>query len=223
MPPLRPARRAGRAPRAAAHQRRAPADPGRGADRHEHGLAAGHRARLVWRRRSPRRVLLGDRRVAPQRHAGRADPLGAVARSLLGRFEPQALLCTDPTRSRCRSSAGSCSAGRSRSPSTRRATIWVWRPSGNGPTGHRPHHALPARAVLHRHPVGGAARPSCPAPGLATRLVSQAAADLRRYPGRRTATDLEGAGFPCPGSPTTVAKLPPALREGIAYALCHAA
>src|SRR3954465_7382529 len=65
--------------RAAADQGRAPADPGRGARRQNHPLAAGDRARLVRRGRARCGNLLGDRRLAPQRHAGRADPLGTAA------------------------------------------------------------------------------------------------------------------------------------------------
>ena len=68
--------------RAAADQGRAPADPGRGAGQQDHSMAAGHRTRLVWRGRPRRGDLLGHRRLAPQRPASRADPLGAAARSL---------------------------------------------------------------------------------------------------------------------------------------------
>ena len=57
-------------------------------------MAARDRARLVWRGRPRRGDLLRHRRLAPRRPAGGADPLGAAARPRR-RFDPQALLCTD--------------------------------------------------------------------------------------------------------------------------------
>ena len=51
--------------RAATDQGRPPADPGRGAGRQGHRVAARHRARLVWRGRARRGGLLRHRRLAP--------------------------------------------------------------------------------------------------------------------------------------------------------------
>ena len=103
--PLRP----GAAPptwhkRAASHQRQAPGEPVRRARRSSHGLAARHRAGLVWRRRAHGRDQHQHRRLAPQRDARRPSgkPEGfprirwALIRDPLRRFDPQALLCTDP-------------------------------------------------------------------------------------------------------------------------------
>jgi hypothetical protein len=69
-----------RHPRPPPDQGRAPADPGRGAGREGDAVAAGHRAWLVRRGRPRRGNLLGHRRLAPCRLAGRADPLGTAAR-----------------------------------------------------------------------------------------------------------------------------------------------
>ena len=103
-----------------------------------HALAAGHRARLVRRGRARRRDLL------------RPPPSGATraCRSCRSVGCCCAIPCTASTRrpcsapippaSRCRSSAGSSSAGRWRSPSARCATISASRPSASGRTGRSP-------------------------------------------------------------------------------------
>ena len=210
--------------RAAPDQGRAPADPGRGAGRQDHTMAAGHRARLVRRGRPRRGDLLGHRRLAPQRPAGRADPLGAAARSL------PALRSAGPALHRPGAGAAAdrplvrpALAARSHLPRGARP------PRRRDPAsvvgqGHRPHHAMPARAVLDRHPAGVAPRRPCPAPGLVQRLVPQAAADLRRHASPQYDGQIwSEQGFVMSRQSVDAAKLPPALREGIAYALCHAA
>ena len=72
------------------------------------------------------------------RPAGRADPLGAAARSPATASTRRP--CSAPTwpASRCRSSAGSSSAGSWKSPSARCATTSASRPSASGRTGPSP-------------------------------------------------------------------------------------
>ena len=55
------------------------------------------------------------------------------------------------------------------------------------------------------------------------RLVPQTAPDLRRCPRRGPAAAVARAGFADVPAPSEATKLRPALRHGIAYALCHAA
>ena len=91
--------------------------------------------------------------------------------------------CSAPTwrRSRCRSSAGSSSAGSWKSPSARCATTSASRPSASGRT--RPSPApRPACSGCSRSSPCWPSRLGCRArvPGLSDRLVPQAAADLRR-------------------------------------------
>ena len=183
--------------RTPADQGRAPADPGRGA-----GRPRPRRWQRVtvpdWYGEGERIVEIGSghRRLAPQRPAGRADPLGAAARSLQALRPAGPALHRPARRSRCRSSAGSSSAGSSKSPSARCATTSASRPSGSGRT--RPSPApRPACSGCSRSSTLLACPPRPPyqAPGLGQRLVPQAAANLRRQPRRSTTRDLERAGF----------------------------
>jgi hypothetical protein len=83
--------------RAASEERTPPPHPGRGVGKPAHALAAPDRPGLVWRGRPGGRNLFRDRRVV---HPG-LPPL-PIRRVLLRdprrRFDPQALLCTDPAR-----------------------------------------------------------------------------------------------------------------------------
>ena len=157
----------------------------------DHSMAAGHRTWLVWRGRPHRGDLLGHRRLAPQRPASRANPLGAAARSL------PALRSAGPALHRPGTGAAAdhplvrpALATRSHFPRCTRS------PGRRDPAavvgqGHRSHYAMPARAVLDCRPVGVAPRRPCQDPGLDQRMVPQAAADLRRQPRRSTTGDLE--------------------------------
>jgi len=140
--------------RATADQGRSPAEPLHHSGRRAHPLEAGHRARLVWRGRAGHRVLLRHGRRAPCRPAARADPPFAGARAsdpLRDRIDASGIdgcccatlsavssrrLCCAPIwgATRCKSCAGSSSAGRWKSPSVRYAIIPVSRPSGSGRT-----------------------------------------------------------------------------------------
>src|SRR5215213_4635892 len=61
--------------------------------------------------------------------------------------------------------------------------------------GDRPHHALPARAVLDRGLARHTAGPPRTPAGLGHGLVPQGAPDLLRHPRRGAAPDLDRAGF----------------------------
>ncbi len=65
---------------APSNKRQARGEPVRCAGRPGHGLAARHRAGLVWRRRARHRDQHQHRRLAPWRDAHRSDPLGADPR-----------------------------------------------------------------------------------------------------------------------------------------------
>jgi DDE superfamily endonuclease len=113
------------------------------------------------------------------------------------RFDPQALLCTDPAQEPLQ--VVQWFVQRWQLEVTFREVrdhLGVgWRhclqPASVVGQGNRPHHAMPARAVLGRHPAGISPRLPCPGPGLGQRLVPQAAADLCRHPCRSTTCDLE--------------------------------
>ena len=210
--------------RAAAHQGRAPADPRRRAGGRGHALAAGHRARLVRRGRARRRDLLRHRRLAPCRPAGRADPLGAAARSPADASTRRPCSAPIPPASRCRSSAGSSSAGRWRSPSARCATISASRPSASGRTGPSPA-PRPACSRLFSI-VTLLAHASTAAPAQRSAPMLGTASRGRPSPTPSPLSDgSSGASrvCSCQGDSPRSRKLRPALRHGIAYALCHAA
>jgi hypothetical protein len=114
-------------------QGRPASHPHQGAGRPRHDLVPRHYPRLVWRRRQDRRDLLRHGRLASW-----GMPIVPIRWVLLRdpqrRFDPQALLCTDLARSRSRSSPGSSSDGRWRSPSARCATTLASRPAVSGRT-----------------------------------------------------------------------------------------
>jgi hypothetical protein len=91
--------------------------------------------------------------------------------------------------------------------------------------GDSPHHALPARLFSVVTLLADPPRPSLPALQVsAAAWYPQAAPDLQPTPSPAGATPaLVRAGFAHVTAFTEPAKLRPALREGIAYALCHAA
>src|SRR3954454_19379669 len=176
--------------RAAAYQRRTPAEPLRGAAGWQHMLAAGGHARLVWGAGARGRDLFSYRHLAPCRLAGPTNPLGAAARSA-ATLRPAG---TALHRSRLRPATGRALVRptladgghlpRGARPSRRRNPASVVGPR------HRPHHALPARPVLDRDTARCAPRPPRPLSGLHRCLVPQTAADLRRRPRRCPAAVL---------------------------------
>src|SRR3954470_6148003 len=117
--------------------------------------------------------------TAVWRHAGLPVlPIRWVLlRDLQHRFDPQALLCTDPARDPLqivrwfiqRWQVEVTFRPRGARPSRRRDPAPVVGPR------HRPHHALPARAVLDRDPACGTPRPSHPLGRLYRRLAPQGA------------------------------------------------
>ena len=147
-----------------------------------------------------------------------------LLRDPCGRFAPQALLCTDLRRSRCRSYAGS-SRRWQLEVTFREARDHLGRrdPAPVVRSGHRPHHALPARPVLPRRPAGSS--PQTTAPG----AVASSAWYRKPQPTfadtlaavRRQIWAEQGLLTSRPLSRDR--KTPAALREGIAYALCYAA
>ncbi len=165
-------------------------------------------------------ALLGHRRVAPRRPAGRADPPGAGARSDRpvraagsAMHRPGLRAGADPALVRpALADRGHVPKDQS-SPGRRNPASMV------GP-GHRTHHAMPARVVFHRDPTGGA-----PRAGSATTTAwyrkqcptfSDTLAAVRRHIWREQ-------GLLMSRRQTNTTKPQPALQRAMADALCHAA
>lgn len=155
--------------------------------------------------------------MAVLRDAGRADPLGARARSR------PTLRASGPALHRPRSRAGqghvvvrAAMERRGYLPGSPRLSRHRAPASVFG-HGDRPHDALPARPVLNRHSVGCTATGPSAAGGRDGRIVPQATPDLRRCPSRGPLRDLAPAGFRDITTPTPSDKtpLPPASALGL--------
>jgi hypothetical protein len=101
------------------------------------------------------------------------------------RFDPQALLCTDLAQQPLQILRWFTQRWQLevtfREARDHLGVGWkhCFQPAAVVRSGHRPHHALPARPVLRRDPASQSPPPSCPSPSLSCRLVQQAAAHLR--------------------------------------------
>ena len=164
---------------------------------------------LVRRARSRDRDRLGDRRVATRRAARCADPLGAGPRPR-GPLRASGAAVHRPRpgsgsdcRLVCEAMAGRGHLSGGARASGRRDAAAVVR------QGHRAHHAMPARPVLHRGAPGGSASRSRAATGRGDDVVRQASADLQRRPGRRAPRDLARAAFGHVGAPRAPNKTQP--------------
>ena len=174
-----------------------------------HALAAGDGPGLVRRGRARSRSLHRDRRLASRRHAHRADPLGVGPRSpttvrpagsAVHRPTPRAR--ADPQLVRPTLATGGHLSG-NQGASRRRNPAPMVEPR------RRPHHAMPACAVLPRHPPGRAAQAVRPRGRRQQCLVSQTTSNLQRHPRCRATPHLARAGFahvtaqpPCCETPT---------------------
>ena len=211
--------------RAPAHQGRAPADPGRRAGRRGHALAAGHRARLVWRGRPRRRDLLRHGRLVPCAACRvRADPLGACCAIPCTRFDPQALLCTDPAREPLQIVRWF----------VQRWQVEVTFREVRDHLGVETQRQWSDRAIARTTPclLGLFSIVTLLAARLDRRARSAVCIDAWYRKPRPTFADTLAAvrrqfwreqGLLLSGRQAEARKLRPALRHGIAYALCHAA
>lgn len=174
-----------------------------------------------WSLSAPRRpdeAAARSRCWAARRSAGRADPMGAGARSR----EPlctagPALHRTDARAHADRRVVRAALDHRGHIPGSARPS-WGRDAAAVVRHGDRPHHALPARPVLDRHTAGRTPLGSPTATRRGRRVVPQTAPDLRRCTGRRALCDLARADFGNITAPTRPNKTP--LPFASALGLC---
>ncbi|MFF8799650.1 MULTISPECIES: transposase [unclassified Methylobacterium] len=132
------------------------------------------------------------------------------------RFPPQALLCTDTTREPAQIVGWFVRRWSVEVTFQEvRAHLGVETRAAVVRHGDRPHHALPARPVLHRHAAGRTAPGPSTAMHRNRRVVPQTTPDLRRCPGRRALRNLARADFGDITAPTRPNKTPLPLARAL--------